>query len=74
VILHVIHAEPDKTLAGCLKFLNPPDRDQEKAVQALIDIPQGREITHVVIAGTAQAVLSKSPNERTSVLARRPVA
>jgi len=68
VILHVIHAEPDKTLAGCLKFLNPPDRDQEKAVQAMIDTSHGREITHDVIAGTAQAVLSKSPNERTSVL------
>ena len=68
VILHVIHAEPDKTLAGCLKFLNPPDRDQEKAVQAMIDTSYSREITHAVIAGTAQAVLSKSPNERTSVL------
>jgi type IV secretion system protein VirD4 len=68
VILHVAHAEPDKTLAGCLKFLNPPDRDQEKAVQAMIDTSHGREITHAVVAGTAQAVLSKSPNERTSVL------
>src|SRR5208282_5270306 len=68
VILHVVRAEPDKTLAGCLKFLNPPDRDQEKAVQAMIDTSHGREITHAVIAGTAQAVLSKSPNERTSVL------
>jgi type IV secretion system protein VirD4 len=68
VILHVIHAEADKTLAGCLKFLNPPDRDQEKAVQAMIDASHAQEITHAVVAGAAQAVLSKSPNERTSVL------
>ncbi len=74
VILHVMHAEVDKTLAGRLKFLNPPDRDQEKAVQAMIDTLQGREITHAVIAGTAQAVLSKSPNERIPFSARRPVA
>jgi len=68
VILHVIYAEPDKTLTRCLNFLNPPDREQEKAVQAMVDAPHSREITHAVIAGAAQAVLSKSPNERTSVI------
>ena len=68
VILHVIHNSPQKTLVGCLNFLNPPDRDQEKPLRAMIDIPHAGEIIHAVIAGAAQAVLSKSPNERASVL------
>jgi type IV secretion system protein VirD4 len=68
VILHVIHNSPQKTLAGCLNFLNPPDRDQEKALRAMIENPHAGEIAHAVIAGAAQAVLSKSPNERASVL------
>jgi len=68
VILHVIHTSAQKTLAGCLNFLNPPDRDQEKALRAMIETPHAGEIAHAVIAGAAQAVLSKSPNERASVI------
>jgi type IV secretion system protein VirD4 len=68
VILHVIHTSEQKTLTGCLNFLNPPDRDQEKALRAMIETPHTGEIAHAVIAGAAQAVLSKSPNERASVI------
>jgi type IV secretion system protein VirD4 len=68
VILHVIHTSAQKTLAGCLNFLNPPDRDQEKALRAMIETAHTGEIAHAVIAGAAQAVLSKSPNERASVI------
>ena len=68
VMLHVIHTSAQKTLAGCLNFLNPPDRDQEKALRAMIETPHAGEIAHAVIAGAAQAVLSKSPNERASVI------
>ena len=68
VILHVIHTSSQKTLSGCLNFLNPPDRDQEKALRTMIETPHAREIAHAVIAGAAQAVLSKSPNERASVI------
>jgi type IV secretion system protein VirD4 len=68
VILHVIHTSPQKTLAGCLNFLNPPDRDQDKALRDMIETPHVGEIAHAVTAGAAQAVLSKSPNERASVL------
>ena len=68
VILHVIYAERDKTLTGCLSFLNPPEHDQEKALHAMIDARHSRDMTHAVVAGAAQSVLSKSPNERASVL------
>jgi type IV secretion system protein VirD4 len=68
VILHVIYAEAEKTLARCLAFLAPPDRGHDEALKEMIDTHHQREITHAVIAGAAQAVLSKSPNERASVL------
>ena len=68
VILHILYAEPEKTLARCLSFLAPPDRSQDDALKQMIDTRHPREITHAVIAGAAQAVLSKSPNERASVL------
>jgi type IV secretion system protein VirD4 len=68
VILHVVYAEREETLAGCLSFLTPPDRGQDDALKEMIDARHPREITHAVIAGAAQAVLSKSPNERASVL------
>ncbi len=68
VILHVIHTSEQKTLAGCLNFLNPHDRDQQNALRAMIETHHAGEIAHAVIAGAAQAVLSKSPNERASVL------
>jgi type IV secretion system protein VirD4 len=34
----------------------------------MIETPHAGEIAHAVIAGAAQAVLSKSPNERASVI------
>ncbi len=68
VILHVIYAESNKTLAGCLNFLNPPDRDQETVLRSMIDTRLSHQLTHEVVAGAAQAVLSKAPNERASVL------
>lgn len=68
VILHVLYAQPHKSLARCLSFLAPPDRSQDDALKEMIDTRHPREITHAVIAGAAQAVLSKSPNERASVL------
>jgi type IV secretion system protein VirD4 len=68
VILHILYAERDKTLARCLSFLAPPDHSQDDALKEMIDARHPREITHAVIAGAAQTVLSKSPNERASVL------
>ena len=68
VILHVLYAEPEKTLARCLTFLAPPDRSQDDALNEMTETRHPRDIAHAVIAGAAQAVLSKSPNERASVL------
>ena len=67
-ILHVLYAEPDKSLAGVAAFLSDPGRSIEttlmrmKATQHLGDQP------HPVVAAAAQELLNKSENERSGVL------
>ena len=68
VILHVIHTSARKDARGLPEISEPSDRDQEKALRAMIETAHTGEIAHAVIAGAAQAVLSKSPNERASVI------
>ncbi len=67
-ILHVLYAEPDKTLAGVAAFLSDPRRPiastlhRMKATRHLGDRP------HPVVAAAAQELLNKSENERSGVL------
>jgi type IV secretion system protein VirD4 len=68
LILHVIYCRPNKTLAGCLNFLNSPNDSPEAALRAMIDTRHSRRLTHEVVAGAAQVVLDKAPNERASVI------
>jgi type IV secretion system protein VirD4 len=82
VILHVLYAERDKTLRGCLTFLADPTRPIENALSSMLTTahdPTGKlgwtdpssgqpTRTHPVIAGAARALLNKSDNERSSVV------
>jgi len=67
-ILHVLYAEPDKSLAGVAAFLSDPRRPiaatlhRMKATRHLGDKP------HPVVAAAAQELLNKSENERSGVL------
>src|SRR3546814_812028 len=67
-ILHVLYAEPDKSLAGVAAFLSDPRRPiaatlhRMKATRHLGDRP------HPVVAAAAQELLNKSENERSGVL------
>src|SRR3546814_16367839 len=67
-ILHVLYAEPDKSLAGVAAFLSDPRRPiaatlhRMKATRHLDDRP------HPVVAAAAQELLNKSENERSGVL------
>ncbi len=70
VILHVLYAEEDKTLAGCANFLADPDRDFTDALDAMLTTehfsdPGG---VHPVVASAARELLNKSDNERSGVL------
>ncbi|MFT9221215.1 conjugal transfer protein TraG [Gluconobacter oxydans] len=68
-ILHVLYAEPDKTLAGVAKFLSDPKRPVEATLRAMMSTPHlGKAGVHPVIASSARELLNKSDNERSGVL------
>ena len=68
-ILHVLYAEPDKTLAGVAAFLSDPKRPIETTLRAMMTTPHlGEAGVHPVIASAARELLNKSENERSGVL------
>ncbi|KGJ05226.1 type IV secretion system protein VirD4 [Paracoccus halophilus] len=68
-ILHVLYAEPDKTLAGVANFLSDPRRPVEATLRAMMDTQHlGEADVHPVIASSARELLNKSENERSGVL------
>jgi len=68
-ILHVLYAEPDKTLAGVANFLSDPRRPIEKTLWAMMSTPHlGKAGVHPVVASAARELLNKSENERSGVL------
>jgi type IV secretion system protein VirD4 len=81
VILHVLYAERDKTLHGCLRLLADPARAIESTLSAMLTAvhdPAGAlgwadgtgqpTRTHPAVAGAARTLLNKSDNERSSVV------
>ncbi|KJC40155.1 conjugal transfer protein TraG [Bradyrhizobium sp. LTSP849] len=68
-ILHVLYAEPDKTLAGVAGFLSDPKRPIETTLRAMMTTAHLGEVgPHPVIASAARELLNKSENERSGVL------
>ena len=68
-ILHVLYAEPDKTLAGVATFLSDPKRPVEATLRAMMSTPHlGKGGVHPVVASAARELLNKSDNERSGVL------
>ncbi|HXQ05414.1 MAG TPA: conjugal transfer protein TraG [Bradyrhizobium sp.] len=68
-ILHVLYAEPDKTLAGVANFLSDPRRPVEATLRAMMSTPHlGKSGVHPVVASAARELLNKSDNERSGVL------
>ncbi|WP_454918763.1 conjugal transfer protein TraG [Xanthobacter sediminis] len=68
-ILHVLYAEPDKTLAGVAAFLSDPRKPIESTLAAMMTTPHlGGKGPHPVVASSARELLNKSDNERSGVL------
>jgi type IV secretion system protein VirD4 len=67
-ILHVLYAEPDKTLRGVANFLSDPARAFETTLHAMMTTPHVAGYPHPVVASAAREVLNKSDNERSGVL------
>ncbi|MFN4024160.1 MAG: IncP-type conjugal transfer protein TraG [Hyphomonas sp.] len=68
VILHVLYAEEDKTLAGCAKFLSDPDRSFAATLRLMMTTPHLGASVHPVVAQAARELQNKSENERSGVL------
>src|SRR3546814_3923820 len=65
-ILHVLYAEPDKTLAGVANFLSDPKRPMETTLKAMMLTPHlGDAGVHPVVASAARALLNKSDRKST---------
>ena len=68
-ILHVLYAEPDKTLAGVANFLSDPKRPVDSTLRAMMKTPHlGDAGPHPVVASAARELRNKSENERSGVL------
>jgi type IV secretion system protein VirD4 len=71
-ILHVLYAEPEKTLASVTSFLSDPRRSFAQTLRRMmgtnhLGTPE-RPRVHPVVASAAREVLNKSENERSGVL------
>ena len=68
-ILHVLYAEPNRTLAGVANFLSDPMRPTETTLRVMMATPHlGPRGVHPVVASAARELLNKSENERSGVL------
>jgi type IV secretion system protein VirD4 len=67
-ILHVLYAEPDKTLAAVANFLSDPKNPIETTLRAMMTTPHFGDRPHPVVASAARELLNKSENERSGVL------
>ncbi len=72
VILHVLYAEKEKTLARVAEFLSDPDRSFEQALLIMMTTNHvGDEKSpraHPAVAAAARELLNKADNERSGVL------
>jgi len=67
-ILHVLYAEPDKTLAGVANFLSDPKRPIETTLRVMMTTLHLGDRPHPVVASAARELSNKSENERSGVL------
>lgn len=67
-ILHVLHAESDKTLRGVANFLSDPTHAFERTLHNMMLTSHMGDRPHPVVASAAREVMNKSENERSGVL------
>ncbi|MDJ0683723.1 MAG: conjugal transfer protein TraG [Alphaproteobacteria bacterium] len=72
VILHVLYAEQEKTLARVAAFLSDPSRSFERTLRVMMSTnhlgSEDQPKVHPVVAQAARELLNKSDNERSGVL------
>jgi type IV secretion system protein VirD4 len=72
VILHILYAEKEKTLARVAAFLSDPSRSFERTLRVMMSTnhlgTDEKPLVHPVVAQAARELLNKSENERSGVL------
>lgn len=68
VILHVLYAEEDKTLAGCARFLSDPGRTFTETLRLMMSTHHLGTRPHPIVAQAARELQNKAENERSGVL------
>jgi type IV secretion system protein VirD4 len=72
VILHILYAEKEKTLARVATFLSDPSRSFERTLRVMMSTnhlgTEDNPKVHPVVAQAARELLNKSENERSGVL------
>jgi type IV secretion system protein VirD4 len=68
VVMHVLYAEPDKSLAGVARFLSNPDLPIIDAFQRMLTTKHLPDGPHPVVAQCARAMLDKSENELAGIV------
>lgn len=67
-ILHVLYAEPDKSLPGVANFLANPARDIFATLTLMLRTPHEDAQVHAAIASAARENLNRSANELSGVM------
>lgn len=67
-ILHVLYAEPDKSLAGVLAFLRDPRWTHEERLQRMLATPHIDGRAHPSVARAAKSLLNAPENTRGGIL------
>jgi type IV secretion system protein VirD4 len=66
-IMHVLYAEPDKTLSGVAAFLSDPSRTEKQTLERMRSMSHLPTGPHSVVAQVAREMLNKSDNELSGV-------
>jgi type IV secretion system protein VirD4 len=67
-MLHILYAEPDKSLAGVAAFLSDPRRSFVETLWLMLRTAHLGARVHPVVASGTREALNKSPNELSGVL------
>ena len=68
LILHVLYAEDDKSLAGVLSFLRDPDREQEEMFEHMLSTRHLGDRPHPVVAQAARSLLNAAEKTRSGIV------
>lgn len=68
VVLHVLYAEKDKSLAGVASFISNPERPIRKSLRHMLEVRHTPAGTHPVVAEVARTMLDKEDAEFSGVV------